>query len=363
MFKIYKFMKILGIIGIFAVSGCDLSTPTHVGDDSKIPSNLRAVSYSNLPGWRDDDVRYALQAFRNTCKAKIQYKGSVVPDAELLQEKCNMLPSASADVKTVRAWFESHFQPYQVYDEKGGKKGTYTGYYSPVIPGCKKQSAQCNEPIMGVPINGAEYKGVPKKDIVAKKIGRVLYWANMVDVQNLQIQGSGMLKLEDGSLVKLNFAAVNDMPFKSIGKQLQDKGIKPAGGYSADAVWTHLKQNPTLAKEVIYNNPRYVYFYETEQKSVIGKLGTPLSKIRSVAMDDSLYTLGLPVYINTTLSDGRAFNRLMIAQDTGGAIKGWIRADIFFGSGDEAYKIAHGQHSQGQMFILMPKEYTYVKPK
>ena len=363
MFNLCNIVKFLGVIGFFALAGCDLSTPTHVGNDSKMPSNLRAVSYSNLPGWRDDDVRYALQAFRNTCKAKIQYKGSVIPDADLMREKCNMLPSASADVKTVRAWFESHFQPYQVHAENGSKTGTYTGYYSPVIDGCKKQSAKCNEPIMGVPINGAEYKGVSKKDIVNKKIGRVLYWANMVDVQNLQIQGSGMLRLEDGSLVKLNFAAVNDMPFKSIGKQLQDKGIKPDGGYSADAVWTYLKQNPKLAKEVIYNNPRYVYFYETEQKSVIGKLGTPLSKIRSIAVDDSLYTLGLPVYINTTLSDGRAFNRLMIAQDTGGAIKGWIRADIFFGSGDEAYKIAHGQHSQGQMFILMPKEYTYVKPK
>lgn len=363
MFKLFNMVNFLGLIGFLVLAGCDLSTPMHVGDDSKIPSNLRAVSYSNLPGWRDDDVRYALQAFRNTCKAKIQYKGSVIPDADLLREKCNMLPSASADVATVRAWFESHFQPYQVYNENGGKTGTYTGYYSPVIPGCKKQSAKCNEPIMAVPTNGANYKGVSKKDIVEKKIGRIIYWADMVDVQNLQIQGSGMLKLEDGAMVKLNFAAVNDMPFKSIGGQLKERGIKPAGGYSADAVWTHLKQNPKLAKEVIYNNPRYVYFYETEQKSVIGKLGTPLSKIRSIAMDDSIYTLGLPVYINTNLSDGRKFNRLMIAQDTGGAIKGWIRADIFFGSGDEAYQVAHGQHSQGQMFILMPKEYTYVKPR
>jgi len=363
MFKLCNMVKFLGLIGFVVLAGCDLSTPTHVGNDSKIPSNLRAVSYSALPGWQDDDVRYALQAFRNTCKAKIQYKGSVIPDADLLREKCNMLPSASADVATVRAWFESHFQPYQVYDDSGKKTGTYTGYYSPVIPGCRKQSAKCNEPIMAVPTNGANYKGVSKKDIVVKKIGRIIYWADMVDVQNLQIQGSGMLKLEDGTMVKLNFAAVNDMPFKSIGGQLKERGIKPAGGYSSDAVWTHLKQNPKLAKEVIYNNPRYVYFYETEQKSVIGKLGTPLSKIRSIAMDDSLYTLGLPVYINTNLSDGRKFNRLMIAQDTGGAIKGWIRADIFFGSGDEAYQVAHGQHSQGQMFILMPKEYTYVKPR
>ena len=364
MFIFDKFIRMLALGGlVFAISGCDLSNPTHVGDDSKIPSNLRAVSYSSLPGWRNDDVRYALQAFRNTCNAKIQYNGSVVPDPELLREKCNMLPSSTADVATVRAWFESNFQPYQVYNEKGEKTGIYTGYYSPVINGCRKKSAQCNEPIMGVPVDGKNYKGVSKKDIVNKKIGRILYWANIVDVQNLQIQGSGMLKLEDGKMVKLNFAAVNDMPFKSIGGQLKERGIKPDGGYSADTVWGYLKKNPKLAKDVIYNNPRYVYFYETPQHSVVGKLGTPLSKIRSIAMDDSLYTLGLPVYINTSLSDGRSFNRLMIAQDTGGAIRGWIRADIFFGSGDEAYQIAHGQHSQGRMFILMPKEYTYVKPR
>ena len=216
---------------------------------------------------------------------------------------------------------------------------------------------------MGIPTDGRNYKGVPKKTIVENKIGRVLYWANIVDVQNIQIQGSGMLKLPDGKLVKLNFAAVNDMPFKSIGEQIRNKGIRPEGGYSADAVWTYLKKNPKLAREVIYNNPRYVYFYESVPPDVIGKLGTPLSKIRSIAMDDSLYTLGMPVYIDTNLSNGQKFRRLMIAQDTGSAIRGWVRADIFFGKGDEAYSYAHGQHAQGEMYILMPKEYSYVKPK
>lgn len=345
-----------------ALTSCDLSTPTHRGDNSVIPSNLRRVSYDDLPGWREDDVRYALQAFRNSCRARIQYTGRVIPDRELFAEKCRMLPSASADVVTIRAWFESNFQPYQVIDDNGEKRGLYTGYYSPIIPGCRTRTAQCNEPLMGVPTDGRNYKGVSKKQIVEQQIGRPLYWANIVDVQNIQIQGSGMLQLEDGTMVKLNFAAVNDLPFKSIGEQLRARGIRPDGGYSADAVWTYLKKNPTLAKEVIYNNPRYVYFYESVPPDVIGKLGTPLSKIRSIAMDDSIYTLGLPVYIDTNLSDGRRFSRLMIAQDTGSAIRGWIRADIFFGKGDEAYKFAHGQHAQGQMFILMPKEYTYVKP-
>jgi len=336
---------------------------TQSGDKSVIPSNLKKVSYSDLPGWRDDDVRYALQAFRNTCKAKIQYSGRVVPDRALLEEKCRNLPAASADVATVRAWFESNFQPYQIYTDTGATRGTYTGYYSPIIPACRTKTAVCNEPLMGVPTDGRNYKGVAKKDIVEKQIGRPLYWANIVDVQNIQIQGSGMLKLEDGTNVKLNFAAVNDMPFKSIGEELRRRGIRPDGGYSADAVWTYLKAHPDLAKDVIYKNPRYVYFYESVPPDVIGKLGTPLSKIRSIAMDTDIYTLGLPVYVDTNLSDGRKFRRLMIAQDTGSAIKGWIRADIFFGKGEEAYKYAHGQHAQGEMFILMPKVYGYVKPR
>jgi len=356
--------RLFGIaICAFILTSCDLSTPTHTGDDSVAPSsNLKKVSYSELPGWRDDDVRYALQAFRNSCKAKIQYKGRVIPDRALFEEKCRTLPAASADTPTVRAWFESNFQPYKIYNDDGTDRGTYTGYYSPIIRGSRVKTAEYNEPLMGVPTDGRNYKGVEKKKIVEQKIGRVLYWANIVDVQNIQIQGSGMLQLDDGKMVKLNFAAVNDMPFKSIGEELRRRGIRPDGGYSADAVWTHLKKNPKLARDVIYKNPRYVYFYESVPPDVIGKLGTPLSKIRSVAMDDSIYTLGLPVYISTNLSDGRKFQRLMIAQDTGSAIRGWIRADIFFGKGDDAYKYAHGQHAQGQMFLLMPREYQYVKP-
>lgn len=350
---------LLCAVGCGLLAGCgDLTAPRQYNgpNHAVIPSNLKKVSFSSVPGWENDDLRYALQAFRNTCKAKIQYNGQVIPDRKLLEEKCQILPKESASQSVARAWFENNFQPYKVHDTSGKATGTYTGYYSPIIPACKTQTAQCNEPLMGVPANGQNFKGIAKKTIVNNKIGRVLYWANIVDVQNIQIQGSGMLKLEDGTQVKLNFAGVNDMPFKSIGDQLKQRGIKPDGGYSSDAVWTYLKKNPSLAREVIYNNPRYVYFQSATAHDVIGKLGTPLSKIRSIAMDDTIYTLGLPVFINTNLSmDGRKFQRLLIAQDTGGAIRGWIRGDIFFGSGDEAYKYAHGQHSQGEMFILMPK--------
>ena len=163
MAHLLKNVLVRGLVGIcaaFVLASCDLSTPMEGTDNAVVPSNFKRVSYSDMPGWRDDDVRYALQAFRNSCKAKIQYTGRVIPDKQLFEEKCRMLPSASADIATVRAWFESHFQPYQIFNENGGDKGTYTGYYSPVIPACRTKTAQCNEPLMGVPTDGRTYKGV-----------------------------------------------------------------------------------------------------------------------------------------------------------------------------------------------------------
>lgn len=365
MLKNIKLCTLLSVLCAL-LSACDVTTPSQSpvvsGDSSVKPRHFQRVSYSELPGWRADDVRYALKAFRNTCKAKIQYVGAVKPDRYLLEEKCQFLPKESADNATVRAWFESHFQPYRATDEAGKTKGTFTGYYSPTIDASRTRSGQYTEPLMAVPNDGRTFKGIDKKTILSKQIGRPLYYAHPVDVQNIQIQGSGMLKLESGELVKLNFAAVNDLPFNSIGEQLRKKGIRPPEGYSAAAVWKYLKTQPALAREVIDNNPRYVYFVESAAHDVVGKLGTPLSKIRSIAVDDSIYTIGLPVFVDTNLSDGRKFQRLMIAQDTGSAIRGFVRVDIFFGSGDEAFRYAEGQHAQGEKYILMPKPYEYVKP-
>ncbi|MCL2017624.1 MAG: MltA domain-containing protein [Alphaproteobacteria bacterium] len=344
--------------GLFSDSDSGRSSASTSGSSgtAKSPQHIKPVRYSDLPGWREDDHRYALRAFRNTCQARLQYSGAVVPDRQLLEEKCGMLPRESASRDEVRQWFEIHFQPYKVHNESGNSKGLFTGYYSPIIPACRNRTTQCNEPLMAPPADGQNFKGIERREIVSKQIGRPLYWANIVDVQNIQIQGSGTIRLEDGSLVKLNFAGVNDMPFKSIGGQLQERGIRPSGGFGADAVWTHLRQNPALAQEVINNNQRYVYFVEAQAHDVIGTIGTPLSKIRSIAIDNTIYTLGLPVYVDTSLSDGRKFQRLMVAQDTGGAIRGWVRVDIFFGVGDEAFEVAQGQYAQGEKYILMPKK-------
>lgn len=348
------FIKLFIILGL---ASCSI-VPEPEPYKNQISPNLKEVSYSKLDGWRDDDLRYAVKAFKRSCLSKQlihpQFYGKIVANNKLLLEKCSSAPSEKTSIREIRKWFEDNFQPYQIYSDEGKDTGLFTGYYSPVIKASKKKSAEFNEPLMAVP-QGKNFKGVPRKTIVDKKLGKPLYWANKVDVQNIQIQGSGLIKLENGKLVKLNFAGHNDLPFKSIGAELKKRNITPAGGHKASAVWEHLKKNPKLADELIDANQRYIFFKEAVEHDAIGKLNVPLTKIRSIAVDDSLYTLGLPMFIDTKLANGKNFQRLMMAQDTGSAIRGWIRADIFFGFGEEAEQFASPQYSQGKMYVLLPK--------
>lgn|GEM_PF-6914615 len=357
--------KILLILPILFLASCGwrewFDAPGSQGaGNQKVPSNLTPVSFSEIQGWRDDDLRYALKSFRNTCRGvnSVRYNGHVVPDRELLEEKCRFMPSESADNATVRRWFEDHFQAYRVHDESGGRRGRMTGYYSPTIPASRTRTAEMSEPLMGLPKDGRNFKGVPKRQILDQNIGTPLYWAHPVDVQNIQIQGSGMIRLSDGTLIKLNFASTNDVPFNSPGKQLMDRGIRPPDGMSAQAVWNFLKTDPKLAREIIDGNPRFVYFAEANEFDVIGRLGVPLQQLRAIAVDDGIYTLGVPVFVDTQLSDGRPFRRLMIAQDRGEAIKGWVRTDIFFGTCETAEKFASGQNHQGMKYVLLPKPFA-----
>jgi membrane-bound lytic murein transglycosylase A len=233
---------------------------------------------------------------------------------------------------------------------RGGK---FTGYYSPVVKACRQRTAECSVPIMNKPADGREYKGVHSKTLVDNRVGEVIYWIDPIDLQDM---GSATLVLEDGARVKLSVASTNDMPFNGIGSQLLARGIRPPDGYGMKSVRAYLKQNRALANELIANNPRYVYYAPSETDAVVGNMGVPLSKIRSVAIDKNIYTLGMPVYLDTTLSaNGKSFRRLMVAQDTGGAVTGYNRADIYFGVGDAAFDYAHGQNEGGQMYVLMPK--------
>jgi membrane-bound lytic murein transglycosylase A len=347
--------RVLSLIScLLSLNGCGIfDMPDHVGDRGRTTQNMTAVGYDRLPGWGKDDQRYALQAFRNTCRGKIQYAGQVVPDENLLAEKCRFLPSATADTETVRDWFERHFQPYLVTDA-ATRSGKFTGYYSPVVKACRTQTDRCRAPVMDRPADGREFKGVPAQRIVRERIGEVIYWIDPVDLQDM---GSATLVLEDGERVRLSVATTNDLPFNGIGSQLLSRGIRPPDGHGMKSVREYLKQNRALADELIANNPRYVYYTHAASEAVTGNMGVPLTKIRSIAVDKNIYTLGLPVYVDTRLTNGRTFQKLMVAQDTGGAIVGYNRGDIYFGVGDEGFEYAQGQNEPGQMYVLMPKEY------
>ena len=340
-----------GLIGVYSVNlfilllaGCGF-----VGGGGRISSDLRPVTYPELPGWEQDDIKYALQAFGNTCKTSIKYTGEVIPSRGLIEAKCRNMPSTSEDNTKIRKWFEENFQPYRIND---GTKGKFTGYYSPVVRACRKKTDLCSAPIMDVPKDGRSFKGVDSTKLVSGQVGRVIYWIDPIDLQDM---GSATLILEDNSRVKVSVATTNELPFNGIGSQLLARGIRPPQGYGMKSVRAYLKQNRSLANELISKNPRYVYYTPSATDAVVGTMGVPLSQIRSIAVDKNIYTLGLPMYLDTSLSSGKKFQRLMIAQDTGGAIIGANRADIYFGVGDEAFEYAHGQNKPGQMYVLLPK--------
>ena len=333
------------------------SRPGKPGDigNAVITDTMKPVDFRDLRGWADDDHRYALQAFRNTCAGRIQFTGTVIPDERLTREKCQIMPPENAGRATVRDWFETHFQPFKVWDDKT-LDGKFTGYFSPVRHACRTQTERCSVPIMDRPRDGREFKGVHSRIIVEQRIGEVLFWIDPIDLQDM---GSATLILEDGERVRLSVASTNDLPFNGIGSQLLARGIRPPGGFGMRSVREFLKlpENRALAQELVDNNPRYVFYTRSRTEAVYGRMGVPLSRIRSIAIDENIYTLGLPVFIDTTLSaNGRPFQRLMIAQDTGGAILGKNRVDIYFGVGEEAFEYAHGQNTKGQMYFFMPIE-------
>ena len=308
--------------------------------------------FNDLPGWKDDDHRYALQAFRHSCSTRLRPSGRIQPDPQAWESVCAALPKHSPSVREAREWFERHFQPFEIVD---GTPGRHTGYFSPVVPACRVQTDECRVPIMERPTDGRQYVGVDSVRIVNERIGNILYWIHPIDLQD---KGSSTIVLEDGTRVQLSTQTTNQLPFNGIGAQLLARGIRPDCGMGMRCVREFLKrpENRELADELVANNPRYVFYTHQATQHVVGRMGVPLSRIRSIAVDENIYTMGMPFWLDTTLAkNNQPFRRLMIGQDTGGAILGYNRTDIYFGSGDIAFNYAQGQNTTGRLFLLMPR--------
>lgn len=341
-------------------------------------NNLKPAAWADLPGWNDDAVADAFSTFLRSCfalKSRPEWQ-KVCTDASNL---------AARDDPSLRQFFESEFSPYAVVNPDGSAEGTITGYYEPLLRGSRKQSAQYRFPVLSVPddllvvdlgevypeLKNLRLRGridgrriVPyytRADIEAGKAsvtGREILWVeDAVDLFFLQIQGSGKITLDTGEVVRVSYADQNGHPYKSVGRLLVERGELTLDQASMQGIKTWGTRNPDKLPELLDANASYVFFREQPANGAgpPGALGVPLTPTRSVAVDPRAVPLGAPVFLSTTWPNSTLpLNRLMMAQDTGGAIKGAVRADLYWGSGDEAGAQAGRMRQTGKMWVLLP---------
>ena len=359
-------------------------------------SSYRPVTYSDLPGWAQDDHLAAFQTYLKSCQRVVanarERAEDKTPPAALVAA-CEDAVRRAGEIKTrdkARAFFEERFVPSAVAAAK--KPGLLTGYYEPVLKGSRTPQGPYQTPIYKRPPDlvtvipethrGAVKAGtlthVRKTDNGTKpyytraeieqgalkgKGLELLYFADPVDVFFMQIQGSGRVQLADGTSVRVHYDGKNGHPYSSIGRFLIEKAIVAADKMSLDALSAWLKSDLERGQKVMWHNASYVFFRElkgSEAGSPLGALNVPLTPGRSLAIDPRYHALGSPVYVSAPtmkhVPNSVPFNRLMVGQDVGSAIKGPERGDIYFGSGDAAGKLAGVTKHEGRFFVLVPKE-------
>jgi membrane-bound lytic murein transglycosylase A len=297
---------------------------------------------------------------------------------------------AATDEATLRQFFKTSFTPYAVVNADGTSEGMITGYYEPLLHGSRRASAQYKFPVYGVPddlltvdfgelypeLKNMRLRGrVDGKRVVpyytraeiqsGKGInGRELVWVDdAIDLFFLQIQGSGKVALDSGETIRLSFAEQNGHPYRSVGRLLVERGELTLDQASMQGIRAWGNRNPDKLPELLNSNGSYVFFREQpgDTPGPVGSLGVPLTPGRSLAVDTRVVPLGAPVFLSTTLPNStQPLNRLMAAQDTGGAIKGAVRADFYWGSGDEAGAQAGRMRQTGRLWVLLPNGSSFT---
>ena len=341
------------------------------------------VDWSSLQNWETDRHADAWDGFLRSCDKLGQARWLEV--CELARN------SGPLDDAGARAFFEANFEVRPVYAEGGKTEGLITGYYEPLLKGSLEPTDEYRYPLYGLPedllivdlgavypqLNGMRLRGklvgnrvVPYYDRAQLDDdpellrGAEILWVNsLVDVFFLHVQGSGRVRLTDGSTVGVGYAGQNGHPYQSIGRVLIEMGELDKDEVTLFTIRDWLDANPERLNEVLARNPSYIFFELRDDPSdgPFGSLNVALTPARSVAVDRSVIPLGAPVWLQTTLPDERQspFDRLMLAQDTGGAIKGHVRADVFWGQGDEAELLAGLMKQQGRIFVLLPRGYSF----
>ena len=333
-------------------------------------------SFSAIPGWNEARLAPSLQAFLAGCP----HAGGPLIDACAVASQIPVGDEAAA-----RRFFENTFAAYALVSGDGTDTGLITGYYEPLLRGSRSRTAVYRYPVYGVPDDlvtvdlGSVLPELRNLRLRGRLEGRrvVPYWsraqidagstklsapviawvADPVDLFFLQVQGSGQILLDDGERVRLGYADQNGYPYRSVGRYLVERGELPVDQASMDSIKAWAAANPAKLQDALNYNSSYVFFREVaDPRGPVGSLGVPLVPEYSLAVDRRFVPLGAPVYLATTQPlTQQPLNRLMAAHDTGGAIRGAVRADFFWGSGDDAGGAAGRMREQGRLWLLWPR--------
>jgi membrane-bound lytic murein transglycosylase A len=361
---------------------CPAAAPAAAGKADAKP--LQAARWSDLPGWSDDDLAAAWPPFLQSCRGLASRPHWPQWKAVCDEARAMVAPAAPA----VRRFFESWLQPWLLTNPDGSTRGLVTGYYEPLLRGSRTRGQPYLQPVLGVPpdlltidlgnvlpeLKNMRLRGRLQGNKVVPYFSRaeigkraneggdrvLLYVDDPVELFFLQVQGSGRVQLPDGSKLRLAYADQNGHPYQSIGRVLVDRGEMSLEQASMQSIKQWARANPSRLSELLNANPSYVFFREEairgkDGDGPNGALGVPLTPERSIAVDPRHVALGAPVFLATTQPDSaQPWRRLVMAQDTGGAIRGVVRADLFWGFGAAAGNQAGRMKQQGQMWVLLP---------
>tara|TARA_B100000686_G_C16792844_1_gene980020 strand:+ start:402 stop:1472 length:1071 start_codon:yes stop_codon:yes gene_type:complete len=347
---------------------------------------LIAASFSELLFWDHDNHSFALEALINSCPV-LEKKGTK-PFGDRMDWKIicrNAKSTPKGNSKKARIFFELSFE-LKAVQTANGSTGLITGYYEPLLRGSLKRSPLFNVPIYSHPndllivdlgkfksdlkgkkIFGRIHKGTLspyydrseiERGMLAGKNLEIVWLDSLVDAFFLHIQGSGRILLNNGNIIRVGYAGSNGHSYSSIGKRLILDGEIRRSEMSMQTIKRWMKKNADKASALMHKNKSFIFFKEINGPGPIGALGVPLTPLRSIAVDKNMFPLGLPIWLETTRPDGIPFNRLMVAQDTGSAILGAVRADIFWGFGSKAEDLAGKMKSSGRYFLLVPRQRT-----
>ena len=321
----------------FLITGAAMANPTY-----------QLLQFDDLDGWADDDHQAAMDVFLSTC-------------GDMRDPGWSSLCAVAGQGQEARSFFERFFTPVLIDD---GQDALFTGYYEPELRGSLNRGGPYQYPLYRLPSNPTEFSRREIEETSAfEGQGLEIVWIDdPVDVFFLQVQGSGRVKLDTGGVIRVGYGGANGREYSSIGLELVSRGIYAAHQVSADVIRNWVRSNGEEGRQLLWANESYVFFREVNEVPAdmgpLGAMNRSVTPMRTVAIDPAYIPYGAPVWIEKNGAD--PLNRLMVAQDTGSAIKGSQRADIFFGTGDIAGRDAGRIKDGGRLIVFMPIQSAYA---